>query len=860
MKNRVLRLAIVALLVVAMVLTMAACGEDPVNPTPTPGPEVTTTPTPDDTSKPDETAKPPVGSDESQLESKYGITFPEFDGKLAFDSEYATYNVAGEDNFGDYKLVAKKNGTDAKIQIAVPAPFENQAYDAFLNQSGSKQPKIEVNVEGTAANGDDIDVVIEQLLMDGKPAPDGTNLETKDQLYFVPAHAGTYVVEYTIEFSADAKSYGFYAAEEIEEEYTVVKTYEVAKMNVEVEAVSDVFYVKTVQTFPAAPINVVEIDIADDAVLNKSVEDFIVNSLRGEDGDYNLSVGITTPDLAVADNYPLELSFTFDGAAAEASDLVSNDFNATFTNGTRYVFDEADQATFKSSMEALNRLVNKYTDADTGKTEGAVNVEKPFATTDDLKLFIATYEGLESDIAGALAVAAYDADPSRQFKPENKLTANTVTTQVAGIAVQKANLERSNLVIEAKELYEIYLGKQYSDAAKNDFIAYMLGLGRLPTVPGLDSDYAYVSAQIAEPKATEIVDTYVEDMLEAFTKSVALSKTAMFEFIETINQSTINAAEKALASVVEKYDDLPAHLKTGDNETALLAEQVMYYEMSTRFETYTSIIEGLDSYIHKTGALDTKATLTAMGELTGFNFDASAKNVNVPQAVWAPKTGEGMPTLAELLFTVVDVKTGAIPASADVTMAPVLPILLTSDVATAQRVIIDSYIALDDAIVAAQKDIISKLGTKITGAVATPDGTLLGFTLTGATVDALALPDAFASYTPAGADTQDGFVFHQGEQADALSVLESLKKYIAEFALLSVVTLEDIDLADGSTVTGVKVPFVALEDDSLTVVIEEILTEAIENVDQFIEDYNGKSALNKATDTSAEYVYPTFTA
>ena len=61
MKNRVLRLAIVALLVVAMVLTMAACGPKDVVPTTTP--DVTTaptTPTVDPTTTPDVTDRKSV--------------------------------------------------------------------------------------------------------------------------------------------------------------------------------------------------------------------------------------------------------------------------------------------------------------------------------------------------------------------------------------------------------------------------------------------------------------------------------------------------------------------------------------------------------------------------------------------------------------------------------------------------------------------------------------------------------------------------------------------------------------------------------------------------------------------------------
>ncbi|MEG2451014.1 MAG: hypothetical protein RSB09_04685, partial [Clostridia bacterium] len=327
MKNKVLRLAIVAVLVVAMVLSMAACNDPkPVDPTPVVTP--TPTKTPDKTvapSTPAPTKTPDVSTDEATLEAKYGITFPVAeDMKVSFKDKSKDLQVVGADG--------------KKIPFGAKAPAYNDAFNAYKGVI-----TVSAKVNGLTAEGNKITV-------NDLTKADGTKLAETDWAYYLPTAAGTYTVVYTVKvaYPGDA-TFGGYKPAKVAETYSVTKVYEVGKKAITIESVSDAFAKEEKLKYPAADLKV--------GSLKEDQKKLVLEELKldGAEKKFDLSIDIVSADLTAYGTYPLTL-VCLDGKKqkVDLATLVAPDFEVTFKNGNRYVLTDAELAAAAAAQDDVD--------------------------------------------------------------------------------------------------------------------------------------------------------------------------------------------------------------------------------------------------------------------------------------------------------------------------------------------------------------------------------------------------------------------------------------------------------------------------------------------------------------------------
>ena len=375
MKNRVLRLAIVALLVVAMVLTMAAC-TDPVV-TPTPGTTTTPTTTPDGTPSPDDTSNPevPLVGDEAIAKSTYGIEV------INVESTYAN-----NDNFVvlkyDEKLLENytlKNAPLSAVTTGIKFPFEvtsKVSYDGdnkfdstalkdlgtivtvFMNADGKYVQEVKASAAG-----------VKPVVAEVK-APAGAT--------FYPAVALSDAGLYEVEFSITATDlgfgfgqFGFIQADEAE--YSLMGTANIAKADV-VVAANDFVHVVADEAKEVGDITKVnpfdvrafvvdtpasltaDATLKNNSIVAKPANPLLaanaVNELLAALKTSKMSFGISSSDVydvTKVSSFELAVNlYDTDTAAVNVKDVVKIDelvvgnYNVTLENGTQHFISKYD--------------------------------------------------------------------------------------------------------------------------------------------------------------------------------------------------------------------------------------------------------------------------------------------------------------------------------------------------------------------------------------------------------------------------------------------------------------------------------------------------------------------------------------
>lgn len=662
MKNRVLRLMVIAVLVVALVMSMAACGEKPtpsVEPTvaptakPTPAPTVAPTPTAEPTPAP---TTVPVDSDEAELEAKYGITFP-----VPEDAGYTADGV--------------KNAKEEAVTFAPKFDANNSLYNAML-----------VANEGATAFEIKAKVAAEDTT--GKKMSGASDYELAGDNYtLTPKKAGTYTVTYTVKVRGGEVTYGMYTTPEVNEEFEVVKTYEVAKKAVKVSAPTiSVDQVTSIQ-FPTVTVT------ADDAVLTEL-------SLAGSDADYTIYVDVLSVDMKTAGSYelPLVVKDSKDNVV-ETSVLSAKNYDVTFENGTCYVLNKKSQQAAQNAVEdvyaAIGYTQNGTVDADLGSAE-------------DIEL----------------GTAAYNALSDGEKVELQKLTAaneNAVNAVKIKDALDAANfdLERAAVATKAVDLAGAYVKNINYSPAKTAFVDYMINLSTDET-KGKDeaSDFAFAKTKVIAKYGDvsnfksgddiAVIIAYKNSLETAYTTAKGAFDAAYGVLTDNDGTSDYTVAQlttvnKKLDEAKAAYADLLDEHKTTLVKDAYNAMLANVAAVSARMDAFYSIIDGRDAFI----ADRTDNIKTIVENSLGYTF---AKAPNGTIRVADLKDTEAASTQVKVAASVIFGFDG------DDDLAPA-PVEFLDEIATAYNKAVDIYQDLDDAIVTRQAQLMGDLGSQLTIAV-----------------------------------------------------------------------------------------------------------------------------------------------
>ncbi|MFI3168282.1 MAG: hypothetical protein R3Y32_09250 [Bacillota bacterium] len=446
MKNRVLRSALAVILVIAMVLTMAACNTETVDPTV--APVVTAAPTVAPATETPATDAPAteaptvvVDSTEAKL-AEYGITFPDFDSLVydVYDSGYDKDNMT----FG-VKIDSDNIYQDA-YEFSIKAVLVGQTIDGDSISSS--------NLLNTAASDNDSKTV---------------NWNGSDsKIYYTVAGAGVYTVTYTIEVEHDKDDeYGYYAPGEVEEEYTFTKTYTVAKAALKLETSDDAYQINDDMFF------------VDKSVTNNGV-------LEGaSDDDYSATTNVTICDGTVAGAYTLAITiYNDDDEEVEADEIVLDNYYVTVTEGTRYILTEEEVA----KVNALRQMA--AADAGVYTTEYSVETIAYYETLNDGQKVMAEVE-YSTNWADRADVKLYTSSNVVSYYL-------TTTKAVTEDDIEKAiyNMERDDLIDQVEDAIEAYMTASTTtkkDAALTVLCELLLNIDNTANEYGSDLLYVLTS-------------------------------------------------------------------------------------------------------------------------------------------------------------------------------------------------------------------------------------------------------------------------------------------------------------------------------------------------------------------------------
>ncbi|MFI3165179.1 MAG: hypothetical protein R3Y45_02770 [Bacillota bacterium] len=494
MKNRVLRSALAVILVIAMVLTMAACNNtDPVEttaPVVTVAPAATTTPTdaPVATVTPTEApAEEVVDTDEAQL-NEYGITFPEF------DLEYLAYTDSDFDK--DSMTFGLKVDEDNDYQNAYEFSITAKISATALDGSSLSKSKYSLSslYTSTELSGYTVAVSAATAAADTDGYYDaGSILDWNDtaKYYFQVGAAGIYTVTYTIEVEHDKDySYGYYTPGEVDEKYTITKTYTVEKAELALKTSDDAFQVESNMFFVDASVN--NSDTFKSVATDYSYAVDVTSCTGTEVGEYTLAITLTDKNDAVVDPSDIELS----------------NYYVTVTEGTRYILSKEDVA-------KANAVRKMYA------TDDAVDV-----TTEYSQETITYYNTLTE---GQKVMAAADSDMSIAVKDRyaeaDRLDDYLVVQKpVNEDAIEEAeyNMNRDYIIDEVEDAIEAYMTASTTakkDAALTTLAELILSIDNTANEYG--SDISYVLTALANgvyvPSSEWGVATYTNDAITAVT-------------------------------------------------------------------------------------------------------------------------------------------------------------------------------------------------------------------------------------------------------------------------------------------------------------------------------------------------------
>lgn len=563
MKNKVIRLAVVAMLVVAMTLTMTACVQPQPSPSPSTSPSASSSPSTSPSQSTTPSTSPsestePVADDEAKLEEKYGLKFADVAG---------VYTAAGV-----------KTAAGSAVTFGISGG--NDLYKAILADKTAGNATFDVTAKVTAVNHEGAKLSVD----------DGYTVSAESGVV-TPIKAGVYTVTYTVKIAEDgSKTYGYYTVPKMSESYTVTKTYTVAKANATISVADDAFKVSTKPTYT-------DVKVYEGATLVKgsSASTFSDNAVlkelgitvTGTEGKYTLGVNIITTDLTVAGEY--ELAFVCQdakGNAVDLSTLVSSNYNVTFENGTRYILTAEEVAAVNAVNEAIK------------------NAAETTASNAAIQLALSSYEALSKG-----AKIAYE--------DKNINTGNDDPTKYPLVQLAAYDLQRADKLAEAKRLADVWYGNLKNTEDGVAFVSYVLSLSKTaPSATVTKSDYDFVKEKLTGSyydDAWKLVDARDAALKNAF--SIALSA-ASATLSTSLKASDVAAAETALANLeatfaaASEFEDVKAK---ADKVTAY---KTFVNELRARYDCYMNLVDGLDNYIG--GTKDTYAVMVATLD---FDFD-----------------------------------------------------------------------------------------------------------------------------------------------------------------------------------------------------------------------------------------------
>lgn len=383
MKNRVLRLAIVAVLVIAMVLSMAACGEKPTptvaptaTPTAKPTVEPTVAPTAEPTVAPTPTPSTPVVEDDSVAAKKaFGIEV------IAADSVYngkENYVVItwNNDLLQNYKATTTYDVVDYDGITTVSIPVATLALD------------VDYDGENTYSFNQGNDVYAMHKDADGKWVANTADDDKVQGVAVKLTLAGTYTIasEYTLEDN------GFYfgrfgAVKAEDSEYALENVVTIAKADVTLVGTSYVDDVNSSATavFPSG--NPTACTRANNEFTlfgadGKAVSDAMNTQFDADDDAYVYGIKFVekinpsevseaTLKLAIYEAGHLDNDHVVDLA-----DVELKNFNVKITDGKQYFVSAYDWNVIRDTATSFAELGTTWTDASDIVTLGSNGVER----------------------------------------------------------------------------------------------------------------------------------------------------------------------------------------------------------------------------------------------------------------------------------------------------------------------------------------------------------------------------------------------------------------------------------------------------------------------------------------------------
>ncbi|MFI3164195.1 MAG: hypothetical protein R3Y65_07175 [Bacillota bacterium] len=448
--NKKMRLIIVSMLIFALVLSMVGCSSDvlgggeevsyeattPSVPVATTAPTAVATETPIESAEvvTSETAVQVVDTDEAQLEI-YGITFPTFD-SLVYTTD--TSEMAENMSFGvdidqmnlyqeayNFEITAKISAVDFEGNSISKSKFAADA-EYVATYLGVTSDDYDLAYYGYNDAGNIGDWTRDDTFV-GKSAG-GT-----DNYYFTVGRAGVYTVEYTVEIEFEDAEYGYLVPDELEEKYTITKTYTVEKAELALETTSDAFEVDSSMFFADSTIDLSD---AEKAVL--------------DDEDLKTSVEVTSCDGTEVGEYPLSITITDDdGNVVDPSDIVLSNYYVTVSEGTRYILSAEDVA----KANAIRKMA--YDDE---------NSEIPL-TAEYSQETIDYYNNLTD---GQKVLAAVDTG-NDEWERISEYLVEYIPVLEDDIDEAEYNTERTDLIDEIEDLIDAYMTAS-TQRVKDDYL------------------------------------------------------------------------------------------------------------------------------------------------------------------------------------------------------------------------------------------------------------------------------------------------------------------------------------------------------------------------------------------------------
>ena len=580
MKNRVLRLAIVALLVVAMVLTMAACGPKDVVPTTTP--DVTTaptTPTVDPTTTPDVTS-PEDDTDAALAKSTYGIEVINVEKTFDAKDSYVVlkYDATLLEN---YKTITAPNAvTGSEAAYPFESVTAKVSYDGDHLKTAISSTVVPVYVNAKGEYVQETDKV---------KADAGT--------VFYPAVLVKGAGAYEVEFSVDAVDNGFAFGnfgmiKDEDASYSLVGTANIAKADVVVTAnniVAPVVAKGVVNPFTSASLEVggdyVTVVHADKDV--KAAATTEINKLvNGTDNKYDFLISSNEVyDASKVGSFALALNLYKNGDKAvddivAIDELVVANFNVTLANGTQNFISAYDWNAVRDTATSIIEIV------DTKPETVQLARARYDALTAEQQIFFVT-----GKIAPTATVVKFVSDNVNigTFLMVTDLDTDAKTTKGSELLTQLTAAEKAIAEATVIKGFE----KVFTDS-KLEAYATKFNVKNAEHVAAYTTVKAYYDALSDADKAILTVkkDPAVEGTIyanvafEAFMDATAEFDTAAINSAKELISGAIGAYNKAINAIVPATSNQV--LYTNVNSADAKDKYVQYFISSTDVQSLTA--------------------------------------------------------------------------------------------------------------------------------------------------------------------------------------------------------------------------------------------------------------------------------